>query len=138
MINFAIQLVRRGLISPWHFVEALDAELKSRKRLGQIALEKRKLTISQVFDILNQQADDHRSFGKIAIDLGYLTEEELSLLLLSQSENAGSMIDNLVKMGVIDEATIEAEYARYYESLAEGDAPSSRSRRAPSFEYALH
>lgn len=116
---FATYLVKRGLVSPAEFVEALERELYSRPPLGRIALLERKITMRQLFSILKDQSDSHQPFGKIAVDLGFMSEEDLGNLLLKQANCKPDMIDFLVEMGVIDQATLAAEKEAFYQEMAE-------------------
>lgn len=63
----------------------------------------------QVFAVLKQQADDLRPFGQIAIDLGFLTNEDLQELLLLQTKQERPVTEILVEMHCLSGEDIEAE-----------------------------
>jgi hypothetical protein len=78
--------------------------------------------VGQVFKILNVQAQQRRPFGRIAVELGFLTEEGLADLLQAQARCNKSLGDILVEMGAIDRRTLEAEAARCPHDVAEGES----------------
>jgi hypothetical protein len=102
-MQFGIYLVRKGLISPGQFVDAVERQLRSRPLIGQIALQTRACSTAQVSRILGAQAESesHESFGMIAIRLGYLDKAQLSHLLDLQNERQPRLADILVEMGLL-------------------------------------
>jgi hypothetical protein len=60
-----------------------------------------KLTVAQVFDILDRQAMERGMFGQIALKLGFLSKDDLQELLELQSELTPTMADALIVTGVI-------------------------------------
>jgi hypothetical protein len=62
--------------------------------------------------VLSLQAWQHRPFGQIAVELGFLSEQGLADLLRAQNQRNQSLGDILVNMGVIDRPTLEAEQVR--------------------------
>jgi hypothetical protein len=74
---------------------------KARPQLGNLAMTQGKLTVSQVFDILGQQASVGGLFGQIALQLGLLNKNELDELLELQASLTPAMADVLVSLGII-------------------------------------
>ena len=67
---------------------------------------------TRVSECLNKQKSERRPFGSIAIELGYLTRDEVNELLEIQN-NEPSLGDILVEMGLIERAIMEKEMAEY-------------------------
>lgn len=71
-----------------------------RPQLGKLAMKQGKLTITQVFAILGEQAITGKLFGETASELGYF-EDDLYELLKHQAELTPTLADALVTLGVI-------------------------------------
>lgn len=84
-----------------------------------IALKEKVLTLSQVFNILNTQADTPKFFGEIAVNLGYLDKDGIEKLLAIQQEGMPAIEDILVEMKKIDNETCAAMLVKFYK-LASG------------------
>ena len=56
---------------------AVQRQQLSRVPIGRLAIERGKMSMSQVFEVLKEQADNPKSFGQLAIAMNFLTEEEL-------------------------------------------------------------
>ena len=57
------------------------------------------MSMAQVFEVLKEQADNPKSFGQIAIEMNFLSQEELCHLLLVQSNRERPLSEILVEMG---------------------------------------
>ena len=108
-MQFGLYLVRKGAIAPEQFVEALETQLASRPPLGALAIEYQKLSVSQVFGILREQAEDVDSkFGELALESRLLSENELASLLYYQSVRVKPMVEIIIEKGFLnDEAAHE-------------------------------
>jgi len=107
-------------------VTAILEHFASRPPLGRVALDAGMLTMRQVFQVLNAQADRFRPFGEAAVDLGLLTQEQLGALLLRQAEMATSLRTLLIEMGALTAEQFEQEARRLRSSAA---TPKGRRRR---------
>ncbi len=57
---------------------------KARLKVGQLLVREGKLTIPQVSQVLlSQRRGDGRQFGRIAMDLGFVSERDVTLALLT-------------------------------------------------------
>lgn len=100
----ASKLYQDGEISSKQLAEAICTMTRGQKRLGQIALEKRFLSVKQVMKILAEQAKSPKSkFGELAVELGYLSREKLSQLLGEQVFASPSLFDVIHELGYIAE-----------------------------------
>lgn len=61
----------------------LDTSLRTDS-IGQILIRNNKLTDQQAIEIINRQKDLNKRFGDIAIELGYVTAQDIENVLLSQ------------------------------------------------------
>lgn len=109
-------------MAPQDVVEALEVVRQQRPRIGQLALSRSLLSVAEVCDVLDRQVEAKLPFGAIAVDLGYLTEEQLASLLEQQHQSGPASMDVLRRRGLISEqrlsqlhdaylAELESEYA---------------------------
>jgi len=114
-MQFGLYLVNHGLITANQFVQALEAQLASRPLLGSLAIETGKLSVKQVFSILRSQADmPQKLFGELAVQHGFLAEDDLSGLLYQQSQRGNSMALILVELGFAEANDIDEQLAEYH------------------------
>jgi len=105
------------LISADEFVQAVEVQIRQRPPLGALAMETRKLSMRQVFDVLSGQAGAQKPFGRVAVEMNYLTESELMELLGWQSERCPSLAEVIVDEGILDQATVNRELQRYRRAM---------------------
>ena len=117
---FGTHLVERGLISADNLVAAMEEQVRQKPPIGRLALREGVLLVEQVWEILSLQADHwlkepppHRRFGEIATSLGYLAPSDVTRLMDLQSRETPSLGEVLVKLGILDQATVDMESARY-------------------------
>jgi hypothetical protein len=118
-MDFGVYLVRRGLITADDYVDAHEEQSAARRRLGELALSSRKLTMRQVLSILDAQLDTARPFGQLAVDKGYLTHDQVMELLGLQSELCPSISDILIEKQIIDEESLRKEARRFHNEIVE-------------------
>jgi len=121
-MQFGIYLVRRGLISPEQFVDAVEQQLQYRVPIGELAVEACYISMKQVFQILGIQSATRQKFGAIAVELGYLTPSQVGELLAIQDSRDVPFGEVLVGMGALSRECLEAELQRYRESFADAGA----------------
>lgn len=121
-MQFGMYLVDNGLLSTQAFYKALKLQMKSRPQLGTLAIQTRRLTVKQMFVILQEQCDTpQQMFGEIAVRLGYLTSEDLNQLLEEQSQHMASLRDVLVEHGFLAAHVIDQQYAAYRRSTRQAE-----------------
>ncbi len=80
-------VIQTGAISAEQYLEALDKQQNDRPSLGQLALELGFLSTQQVREILQIQSEGHVSrFGEIALSMGMIQRTQLAELLMEQLE----------------------------------------------------
>ena len=86
-MHFGLYLKNKGIISADQLVAALEAQLETLPRIGQLALEEGIISPRDIFDVLRAQREspDER-FGDLAIEMGLMTRNELMRLLMIQAD----------------------------------------------------
>lgn len=72
-----------------------------RPQLGRLALVQGKLTMSQVFEVLGRQSLHGGVFGKVAVDLGFLNKSDVYDLLQAQAQLTPTLADALVALELL-------------------------------------
>ncbi len=121
MVNnrFGKFLVNNGVLDEKAVYDAMNMQMKKKVPIGQIAVKERVLTINQVFNILNKQADTPKLFGEIAIDMGYLVKDGVEKLLAFQREDMPGIEEILVMMKKIDKKTCTDMLEKYQKSTSQ-------------------
>ena len=109
---FAFDLIDDGQISPQAFVSALRHQMRCRRPLGQMAVERGLMTMAEVFNVLTRQSETNEPFGHLAVQMGYINREQLSELIISQLETMPRLEDILVESGVIDRTVLDDALVR--------------------------
>jgi hypothetical protein len=81
---FGNYLLGKNIITQEQLDHILDYRKSNRVKLGLIAVEQKLLTTTKAEEINHLQMKMDKRFGDIAIEKGYLTEEEVSKLLKLQ------------------------------------------------------
>jgi hypothetical protein len=110
---FELHLVRSGVIRPDQLVDALLLQNERRPKIGELACKFRKLTVKQVFSVLQAQVDDQTPFGEMAVRMGFLTKRKVSYLLRKQREMTPSLSDCLLEIGAIDQPSVDRELTKF-------------------------
>ncbi len=125
---FASHLFAKNLITGDQFAEAVRLQLERRPRIGALVISQGLLTIKQVMAILTAQADNlERPFGELAVELGYLTREQLAQLLFEQNRQAPPLGNILLELGAlsVDDFRRELRIARTESLPCEQNAPAA-------------
>lgn len=93
------QLVQQGTLSAEAFADAVSAHFESRPALGKMAMSAGKLSMSQVFEVLQEQAISGDSFGSIAVRKKFITKTQINRLLIAQAEQATPLREILIERG---------------------------------------
>lgn len=106
---FASYLVQSQLLTEKNLDDIFSCQDKKRVRLGVIAMSEKLMTIDQVEEVNQEQAVCDKRFGDIAIEKGYLNQEQVSRLLFLQGNVflafMQAIIDNkLLTMAQMDQA----------------------------------
>ena len=128
-MHFGLYLKKKGIISAEQLVAALEAQLATLPRIGQLALEEGIISPRDIFDVLQAQrrSPDVR-FGDLAIEMGLMTRNELMRLLMIQADRKRPLADVFVTEGMLSERQIAQEMAEFRQSQA------NRRSQAAAFE----
>ncbi len=125
---FASHLFEKQIITGDQFGQAVRLQLARRPRIGAMVISQGLLTIKQVMAVLSAQADKlERPFGELAVDLGYLSREQLARLLFEQDRQAPPLGDILMEQGAltVDDFRRELSNARSGTLLHAQSAPAA-------------
>lgn len=98
---FASYLVATGKLTDKNLGEIYSSQEQKRVRLGVIAVSEKLMSIEQVEEINQLQAIYDKRFGDIAIEKGYLTEEQVSRLLVLQGNAFLAFMQAVTDSGVM-------------------------------------
>ena len=115
---FELNLIKKGLVSIDRMLSAVKRQQLGRVPIGRVAIEQHKMSMSQVFQVLQEQADHPKPFGQIAIEMDFLSEEELSHLLRIQSNQEQPLSEILIEMGCLSREQMEAERRSFHQQMA--------------------
>jgi hypothetical protein len=100
----------QGLLTAGQARQTLAEYLRSRPKIGQLAVELALLKPEQVVEVLARHAISQKRFGETAIELGYLTTADVDRLLTIQHERARPIADILASLGVSVDASLGIEW----------------------------
>jgi hypothetical protein len=113
-MHFGLYLKKKGIISAEQFVAALEAQLATLPRIGQLALEEAILSPRDIFDVLHaQRRSPEVRFGELAIEMGLMTRTELMRLLMIQADRKQPFADVLVTEGMLSERQVAQQTAEF-------------------------
>jgi hypothetical protein len=111
-MEFALHLLRHGIVGERQLAEALAAQRAERTALRLLAVELGLLTPGQVCDILSYRSQRPMRFGEAARALGYLSDADVETLLGAQRARLPKIGDLLARQGAIDPRTLAIERGR--------------------------
>src|SRR5215204_2617453 len=113
-MQFGLYLKKKGVISAEQLVAALEAQLATLPRIGQLALEEGIVSPRDIFAVLQAQgrSPDVR-FGDLAIEMGLMTRNELIRLLLIQADRKLPLADVFVTAGILSKGQVTEEMAEF-------------------------
>src|SRR5437588_12658651 len=86
-MHFGLYLKNKGVVTAEQLVAALEAQLTTLPRIGQLALEEGIISPREIFDVLRAQSESPNvRFGELAIEMGLMTRDELRRLLMIQAD----------------------------------------------------
>lgn len=138
---FANYLVESGRLTEQNLKTVFSNQEKKRVRLGVIAVSEKLMTIEQVEEVNKLQTMCDKRFGDIAIEKGYLNDEQISRLLQLQGNALLALIqsivdDNLMSMETIDEALLNFQKENNYTLMNMEDLKSCDiDRIVPIYVY---
>jgi hypothetical protein len=124
-MHFGLYLKKKGIVTAEQLVAALEAQLATMPRIGQLALEEGLISPRDIFDVLRAQreAPDVR-FGDLAIEMGLMTRDELMRLLMIQADRKLPLADVFVAESLLSQERVDEEMAEFRRLQASKRAPS--------------
>jgi hypothetical protein len=129
-MHFGLYLKKKGIISAEQLVAALEAQLATLPRIGQLALEEGILSPRDIFEVLQAQrrSPDVR-FGELAIEMRLMTRNELMRLLMIQADRKRPLGDVFVTEGMLGENEIAQEMAEFRQLQASRRTTSAQAAK---------
>lgn len=110
---FASYLVSTGKLTDKNLGEIYSSQEQKRVRLGVIAVSEKLMSIEQVEEVNQLQAIYDKRFGDIAVEKGYLTEEQVSRLLVLQGNAFLAFMQAVTDSGVMSISDFNAALDEY-------------------------
>lgn len=108
-------LVENGQLTDSQLAEIKATKSKTRVKLGLIGVSENMLTEKQAEEINRKQAILDKRFGDIAIELGYLTGEQVTKLLDLQGNAYMLLCQTITDKGYMTLAEIDEAFKAYVE-----------------------
>ena len=129
---FRAYLLKEGKLTKDQLEIVYETMRKVRVKLGLIAVSEKLMTIEQSDEVNRLQAIVDKRFGDIAVEKGYLTDEQVSRLLGLQGNQYLSFVQSIVDNDFMEIGDIEKALSDYQnengftltdiESLKSGDS----------------
>lgn len=106
---FGEYLVERNIIREKDLARALEIQKTDRVPLGQLAMQKGLIDNKQLFRILSRQRkleEKDKSFGKLAVEMEYLSQEQVETLLERQTHTHRLLGEILVSQGWVSQVEL--------------------------------
>ena len=103
---FGEYLVNQNIIQEKDLARALETQKTDRVPLGQLAMQNGLIDNKQLFRILSRQRkpeDKAKSFGKLAVEMEYLSQEQVESLLERQTHTNRLLGEILVSHGLVSQ-----------------------------------
>ena len=103
---FGEYLVEQSIIREKDLARALEIQKTDRVPLGQLAMQKGLIDNKQLFRILSRQRkpeEKNKSFGKLAVAMEYLSQEQVETLLERQTHTNRLLGEILVSQGWVSQ-----------------------------------
>lgn len=119
MINrlFGDHLVKTGKLTEKQLELALETQKRVRVKLGLIAVSEKLMSPVQAEEINRLQTIMDRRFGDLAVEKGYLTEEQVERLLALQGNQYISFAQAVVDNNLMTLSEFETLFGEYQRSL---------------------
>lgn len=100
-------LVETGKIKKEDFKKAVEKLDETRVKMGLLAVSEGMMTVEQAEVVNGLQATQDKRFGDIAVEKGYLTEEQISNLLKKQGNTYLAFAQTLVNENLLQMKDLE-------------------------------
>ncbi len=106
---FGEYLVEKSIIREKDLVRALEIQKTDRVPLGQLAIQKGLIDNKQLFRVLSRQRkpeEKNKSFGKLAVAMEYLSQDQVETLLERQTHTNRLLGEILVSQGWVSQVNL--------------------------------
>ncbi|WKY44740.1 chemotaxis protein CheX [Eubacteriaceae bacterium ES2] len=110
---FGNYLLKKRIVSPEQLKQVLKAQESARVMLGVLAIESGMMNAAQINKVHGLQMTKDMRFGELAIAEGFITEENLAVLLKKQKESHVLLGQILLDQGILDYEAYEKILAAY-------------------------
>jgi hypothetical protein len=107
-LDTALIVLGNGWATVAQLSEAAQLRRSSRPKIGELAIHEGRMTIAQVFRVLEHEAVNGGLFGENAVEKGLLNEADLYELLRIQAAKTPELTAILLTQGVLTEQQVEA------------------------------
>jgi hypothetical protein len=129
-MHFGLYLKNKGMISAEQLVAALEAQLATLPRIGQLALEEGIISPRDIFDVLlAQRKSPEVRFGELAIEMRLMTRSDLMRLLMIQADRKRPLADVFVTEGILSAGQVSQEMAKFRQPQTNGRTASIRASK---------
>ncbi|MEK6767297.1 MAG: hypothetical protein AABY49_13880 [Planctomycetota bacterium] len=116
-MRFGEYLIKKGKVEESELEDALKFQREEHITLGVLAIRENALNNEQLSTILDYQREKGGGlFGKIAIDLGFLSKKVVDKLLILQKKKHNLIGEILVLYGAIGKEEMEEELRQFHEA----------------------
>jgi hypothetical protein len=108
-VIFGEYLVKQNIIREKDLARALEIQKTDRVPLGQLAMQKGLIDNKQLFRILSRQRkpeERSKNFGKLAVEMEYLSQEQVETLLERQTHTNRLLGEILVSQGWVSQVNL--------------------------------
>ena len=118
---FTKYLAENDKITDSQISELNDYQKKNRVKLGLIAVAEKMITEKQADEINRKQALEDKRFGDIAVELGYLSGEQIGKLLDLQGNPYMKICQGLTELGMMEMNDIEDAFKGFVKEIGAKD-----------------
>ena len=115
-VYFGKYLEGKGIISNEQYNDIISDSKNAKVKMGLLAVEAGYMTEEQAEQVNNLQQMQDRRFGDIAVEKGYLTEDQVGSLLKKQGDEYLLFVQALVEKGILSLEQIQKEINAYKKS----------------------
>jgi diguanylate cyclase (GGDEF)-like protein len=114
-MRFSRWLVTEGVLDIPRVAKALLSFNQRALRLGDLAVRQELLNNRQVQQVLSEQEGSHARFGEIAVQRAYLSEDQLTGLLILQQEDPILVASLFLKLSLLEPQRLKDLLRNYFE-----------------------
>ncbi|MBR6094245.1 MAG: chemotaxis protein CheX [Lachnospiraceae bacterium] len=117
-ILFGNFLKNAGKLSAEQLSHVYEEQKKVRVKLGLIAVSEKMMSLEQADEVNKLQSTLDKRFGDIAVERGYLTDEQVGRLLGKQGNLYLSFVQEITNENLMTLEEVEEEFAKFQKELS--------------------